>query len=141
MIRGKLRFKQGVADVLSLAPSDLILQMRRGLGYSHISRLQSVIDVPLKRIAELAGVAPRTLMRRRRSGRFSSDESERLLRLSRVVQLTVSLFEDDLPAARNWLLAPRDALDGNSPLEYARTEIGAREVENLIGRLEHGVFS
>jgi uncharacterized protein (DUF2384 family) len=32
-------------------------------------------------------------------------------------------------------------LGGKTPLEYADTEPGAREVEDLLGRLEHGVFS
>jgi uncharacterized protein (DUF2384 family) len=39
------------------------------------------------------------------------------------------------------LIAPRKAFGNQSPLDYSRTELGAREVENLIGRLEHGVFS
>jgi putative toxin-antitoxin system antitoxin component (TIGR02293 family) len=43
-------------------------------------------------------------------------------------------------AAREWLRAPAVALQGESPLEYLDTEIGAREVENILGRLEHGVF-
>jgi len=41
----------------------------------------------------------------------------------------------------NWLNAPRKALSGQSPLNYSRTELGAREVVNLMGRLEHGIFS
>jgi putative toxin-antitoxin system antitoxin component (TIGR02293 family) len=53
----------------------------------------------------------------------------------------VNLFEGDVPAAMTWLTTPRKALGGRPPLSYARTEPGAREVENLIGRLEHGIFS
>jgi putative toxin-antitoxin system antitoxin component (TIGR02293 family) len=51
------------------------------------------------------------------------------------------LFEGDVAAAVNWLNTPRKLLGDRSPLAYARTETGAREVENLIGRLEHGIFS
>ena len=83
----------------------------------------------------------RTLARRKSKGKLSPDESERLLRLSRVFELAVDLFEGDNAAALRWLTSPRKALEGNTPLAYARTEVGAREVENLIGRMEHGVFA
>ena len=39
-----------------------------------------------------------------------------------------------------WLATPQPGLNAEKPLEFARSEIGAREVEDLIGRLEHGVF-
>jgi len=32
-------------------------------------------------------------------------------------------------------------LGGETPLEYAETEVGAREVEDLLGRIEYGVYS
>jgi putative toxin-antitoxin system antitoxin component (TIGR02293 family) len=47
----------------------------------------------------------------------------------------------DVAGAISWLAAPKKALGHETPLAYSRTELGAREVENLIGRLEHGVFS
>jgi putative toxin-antitoxin system antitoxin component (TIGR02293 family) len=43
--------------------------------------------------------------------------------------------------ARLWFTSPKIALGGKTPLEYADTELGAREVEDLLSRLEHGVFS
>ena len=53
----------------------------------------------------------------------------------------MDLFEDDLAASVRWLTSPKKALDNEQPIQYARTELGAREVENLLGRLEYGVFS
>lgn len=72
---------------------------------------------------------------------IAPDESERLLRISRIVDQAIVLFEGDRGAALQRLGAYQPALNSQNPLELARTEIGAREVENLIGRLEHGVFS
>ena len=43
--------------------------------------------------------------------------------------------------ARQWLTAPQFGLGGAVPLEYAETEVGAREVEDLLGRIEQGVYS
>jgi uncharacterized protein (DUF2384 family) len=52
----------------------------------------------------------------------------------------VELFNGDVPEAVAWLRRPRRALAGHTPLAYSGTELGAREVENLIGQLEYGVF-
>jgi putative toxin-antitoxin system antitoxin component (TIGR02293 family) len=54
---------------------------------------------------------------------------------------TLGLFDGDREEARVWLTSPRQTLNEDSPLEFASTEVGAREVEDLIGRLERGVFT
>lgn len=46
---------------------------------------------------------------------------------------------DGLEAAKQWLNAPQVGLGGAVPLDYAKTEVGAHEVENLLGRIEYGV--
>ncbi|MGB7190302.1 MAG: antitoxin Xre/MbcA/ParS toxin-binding domain-containing protein, partial [Acidobacteriaceae bacterium] len=91
--------------------------------------------------AGVIGIPERTLARRKKENRLSSEESERLLRISKLFDDSLSLFDGDREAAVNWLRTPKKALRNQSPLHFARTEIGAREVENLIGRIEHGVFS
>lgn len=95
----------------------------------------------MSRLASIIGIPERTLARRKASGKLTPEESERLLRISAVFEDAVNLFEGDVSAAVNWLTTPRKALGDRPPLSYARTEPGAREVENLIGRLEHGIFS
>jgi putative toxin-antitoxin system antitoxin component (TIGR02293 family) len=61
------------------------------------------------------------------------------VRLSRLVGLALELFEGDLGETRTWLTTPHAAFADQTPLDFATTEIGAREVENVIGRLEHGI--
>ena len=62
-------------------------------------------------------------------------------RAERVFGKAQKLFEGDARAAERWLSSPKAGLGGAVPSELAETEAGAREVEALIGRLEHGVFS
>jgi len=81
------------------------------------------------------------LARRKASGRLTADESEKLLRLSSTFENTLDLFEGNRRQALAWLSSPKKEFEDQTPLEYSRTEVGAREVEDLIGRLEHGVFS
>ncbi len=68
-------------------------------------------------------------------------ESERLLRLAEIFEAALSLFDGDHDGVRQWLTSPVRGLGNARPIDYARTELGAREVRNLIGRLEDGVFS
>ncbi|HUF67164.1 MAG TPA: antitoxin Xre/MbcA/ParS toxin-binding domain-containing protein [Longimicrobiales bacterium] len=118
---------------------DLHSRIEQGLSYDSLERLQQVLDVPMSELARFVRISPRTLARRKEVGRLQPDESDRLLRLSRLVGLALQLFEGSLEEARSWLYAPNRALGGGSPLEFATTDVGAREVEQLIGRLEHGV--
>jgi putative toxin-antitoxin system antitoxin component (TIGR02293 family) len=103
--------------------------------------LESRSGIPIGEIASIIGTPPRTLARRKASGRLSSEESEKLLRLSAIFEMTMDLFDGDRENALAWLSSPKRELESRTPLEYSRTEIGAREVENLIGRLEHGTYS
>ncbi len=79
--------------------------------------------------------------RRRERGRLEPAESNRILRVSPLFPEAIKLFEGDGVAARRWMLQKQKALGEKTPLELLATELGAREVEALIGRLEHGVFS
>jgi putative toxin-antitoxin system antitoxin component (TIGR02293 family) len=121
--------------------AELILQVERGFSYKALRTFESNSGMSISMIASVIGVPARTLARRKAVGRITPEESERLLRISTVFEKAVELFEGDVAEAVNWLTNPRKIFDNRPPLVYARTEVGAREVENLIGRLEHGAFS
>jgi len=123
------------------AALELSRRIERGLPFRDLERFQRAVAMPMAEIAEMVQIPERTLARRKLSGRLESDESDRLVRASRLFAQALDLFEGDLEAAKAWLSAPQRALGGSTPLRLARTGVGAREVERLIGRLEHGVFS
>jgi putative toxin-antitoxin system antitoxin component (TIGR02293 family) len=134
--------KAGESLGLSVASvPDLIREVTRGFPYQTLTAFETNSGVSLPSLAELIGIPERTLARRKAAGRLAPEESERLLRLSFLFDRSVELFEGDVAAAMQWLATPQRTFENKTPLQYARTEIGAREVENLIGRLEHGVFS
>ena len=115
--------------------------MKRGLPFRAFERLAKNIGLPNERLLRLVDISRRTLVRRRTEGRFLPDESDRMLRTARVFAAALSLFEGDRESALSWLEEPQLAFGGAMPLDIARTEVGAREVEDLAYRLEHGVFS
>ena len=110
-----------------------------GLSYRALERVRQALDVSTSELADYIWVSILTLARRREAKRLQPDESDRLLRLTRIVGLALRLFEGDLSPARRWLRTPNAALGDEAPLRMATTEVGAREVEHLIGRLEHGI--
>lgn len=117
----------------------LIGAVRQGLPYRVFERVQSALGVSAQALAALIGVPVRTLNKRKHEGRFSSEESDNLLRVVRVVSKTFDFFREP-EAARAWLGAPERAFDGDTPLSLLDTETGAQEVFRLLGQLEHGVF-
>jgi putative toxin-antitoxin system antitoxin component (TIGR02293 family) len=119
---------------------DLIRKVQEGFPFRALDGLSIRSGIPVAEIASLLYIPPRTLARRKASGRLSRDESERLLRVSRIFELAVELFDGDAPGAVKWLRTPRKALDYSSPLSYSVFDFGAQEVRNLVGQLAHGVF-
>ena len=123
------------------SPMKVISAIEAGLPFSRFDDLRASIELPANQLATIIKLPVSTLARKKKSGQLTSDQSERLVRLARIMELAFELFEGDADAARRWLKAPRDVLGGNTPLQMVATEIGAREVENLIDCLQDGVFS
>jgi putative toxin-antitoxin system antitoxin component (TIGR02293 family) len=125
----------------STSQRELIQHIKNGLEFSALESLSFVTGQVVPDLAPRVGIPLRTLARRKAAGRLSMEESERVVRLANLYEKASELFNGDTASVRQWMSQPKKALGGESPLDYAATEIGAREVENLIGRLEHGVFS
>ena len=86
-------------------------------------------------------IPDRTLERRIAQGEnLKLEEADGLARLVRVVALARRVFEDNT-LADEWLRTPNPSLDNLIPIQMARTDLGGREVEAVLMRLEHGVFS
>ena len=122
------------------SPAKVIQVVQEGLDFAELESLREQLDLPLDRLAAQLGLARATLHRRKASGRLTSDESDKVLRFARLLGHAVHLF-GSIEEARRWLKAPQRGLGGAVPLDYAQTEAGAREVENLLGRIDYGVYS
>lgn len=117
----------------------LVERLRDGLPMAEFRLLQDLLRIPEEELGRYLGISPATLHRRKKSGRLETPESERIVRFARLFGLCMEVFETK-DAAREWLKAENPGTAGESPLSYADTEFGAREVENLLGRVDHGVF-
>lgn len=119
----------------------LVQAIERGFSFNTLERVRRETGLPMETLAVSIGISPRTLTRRKKEKKLTASESDRLVSLSRLLALSVDLFEGDSKKAFYWFTVPNRAFGNVSPLAMAGTETGAREVENVIGRLEHGVFS
>ena len=123
-----------------LTPSKLIHAVRVGLPVRELKELQVSLAVPMERLGPMLGISKATLHRRRSGQRLGSAESDRVVRFAKLMGKAVEVMESE-ENARKWLNSTQRGLGGAVPLEFAETEVGAREVEDLLGRIEYGVYS
>jgi putative toxin-antitoxin system antitoxin component (TIGR02293 family) len=121
--------------------SDLALLTREGLPVDTLTLLAQELSVERKTLTKLVGISDRTLNRRiAGTSRLSAEESDRTVRLARVVaKAKETLGSSD--KASHWLQTPNRALNGESPLDLLDTDTGVRTVETILGRIEYGLYS
>jgi putative toxin-antitoxin system antitoxin component (TIGR02293 family) len=122
------------------APGALIQLIKVGLPLSALEGLRRKLDLPEESFAKKLGISRATLHRRKTAGKLAALESDRLVRFARLTERATEVL-GSLEEARKWLKTPQRGLGGERPLDYAQTEVGAREVENLLGRIEYGVLA
>jgi putative toxin-antitoxin system antitoxin component (TIGR02293 family) len=122
-------------------PDDLAELVRKGLPASSVKVLAERLDVGNMVLSQKLGIPQRTLTRRLSQGsRLTAAESDRTVRLARVYASAVEMIGDEEKAVE-WLRTPNRALGGERPLDLLDTDVGAREVEDILGRIAYGVYS
>ena len=119
---------------------DLREAIREGFRPAVVEELMRASGLTLKELASALDLSPRSLQRRRNSGRLARYESDRLYRLARIVAIAND-FLGDRERALRWLKRPNRALGGIAPVAAIDTELGARQVENILGRIAYGGIS
>ena len=115
---------------------DLLERVRAGLPIAAVDELGERFGldrVTLRALLRLsASPSSRVLL--------GAEESDRLVRFARIAAFASEVLGDDAKASR-WLQRPNRALSGSPPLSLLDTDLGAREVEAVLGRIEYGVYS
>ena len=122
------------------ARPSLQAQIRAGLKFSALESLQRRYRIPLAQLQTLLDISDRTLARRRAQQTLSKAESDRLYRIARVAVQAEEVLGSTQTAER-WLKEPLPALGTETPLELLDTDEGVQMVSDILGRIEHGVFS
>ena len=127
-------------NMMATHPTELVRRIQKGLPFSQLQALRKQLDLPLDDLASKLSISRATLHRRKGGGRLSTEESDKVIRFSRLLEHAANVF-GNVEKGRAWLKFPQYGLGGAVPLDYAKTEIGAREVDNLLGQIEYGVYS
>jgi putative toxin-antitoxin system antitoxin component (TIGR02293 family) len=121
-------------------PEELKAWIREGLPFSSLETVMERFSLNRDEVSSALDLPPRTLARRKQERRLRPAESDRLFRLARLAAQAVEVLGSEDKASR-WLHTPNRALGGEAPLTLLDTDLGARQVEDLLGRIEHGVYS
>lgn len=140
IIKPVIIMKEFTGKAAPKSAQELIDRIKKGLPTATIYELSLAMDISPARLLSVLDIAQRTVDRRKKEGKLNRNESERLYRVGHLFKRAITVLGSE-EAARNWLKTPKKALGDQVPLDYADTEIGAREVDDLLGRIEHGVFS
>jgi putative toxin-antitoxin system antitoxin component (TIGR02293 family) len=118
--------------------ADLI---RKGLPVGSLIVLGEKLDLKNAALSEKLGIPQRTLTRRlSQHSRLTAAESDRTVRLARVYATATEMIGNADKAAQ-WLRTPNRALGGEIPIDQLDTDLGAKEIENILGRIAYGVYS
>ncbi len=121
--------------------TDLAELVREGLPASSVLVLAQKLDLGNAALSRKLGIPQRTMTRRlSQHSRLSAAESDRTVRLARVYATAVEMIGNQEKAVE-WLRTPNRALAGERPLDQLDTDLGAREVEDVLGRIAYGVYS
>ena len=132
------RSRSTVNGILGYSPPLNVYSVREGLPVQTVESLAGCLHVTSATMQRWLSLSKQTYARRRKQGRLSALESDRVVRYAELLHRAVE-FLGGIDSAAHWLNTPSVALDGEIPLDHATTEIGARDVLRLIGRLEHGI--
>jgi putative toxin-antitoxin system antitoxin component (TIGR02293 family) len=122
-------------------PDDLAELIRKGLPATAIVVLAGRLDVGNAILSRKLGIPTRTLTRRlSHRSRLTAGESDRTVRLARLYANAVEMIGNEAKAVA-WLQTPNRALGGERPLDQLDTDVGAREVEDILGRIAYGIYS
>lgn len=121
--------------------ADLRVLTREGLPASTLPVLAAGLDIERTTLARVVGISDRTLSRRLAGkSRLSAEESDRTMRLARIMAQATETFDSKDKAAL-WLKTPNRVMEDQTPLELLDTDAGVRWVETILGRIAWGVYS
>ena len=113
-------------------------RVKEGLPFRSLESVRARLRLSVPEAASVLQMPARTLARRRSSRKLAADESDRLYRLARIAAQAFGVFGTE-DKASTWLRRPNRVLNNERPFRLLDTDVGARQVEDLLGRIAHGV--
>ena len=120
------------------SPQDVAERVREGLPFAVLSAVMEQYGISRDVLCDLLHLSRRNFLRRKEQKHLSPDESDRVYRLARVLAHANRVFEDPDESA-DWIQTPNASLGKQQPLTLLDTDIGVQQVDQVLGRIEHGI--
>ena len=127
-------FVASIADQLASVENVIA----EGIPVEEFDSLKDSLGVSKRVLAESIGISSRTISRRK--DRLEPSESEKLLRVGQVYALALHTLKNEA-SVRKWMITPKKVFNDRTPLSLCKTEFGAAEVKQILGRVEDVVYS
>jgi len=119
--------------------TDLITLARTGIQTKYVKEIQDFTSLSDKELSSILPISQRQLVRYVDSHKLNKEITSHLIQLIELFQKGFKLFGQD--KFKLWIRTPNKVIDNNAPIEIMNTSIGIEMIEDIIGRIEHGVYS
>ena len=131
----------GYSDRPIKSTFDLIQLGHKGITKSAIEHLARHMGLTRKAIAEeIFDLSVKTLERKASTDLLDKKTSSHALEIARVMDHALTVFEDEEKVKR-WINKPNRALNNIAPVQLFDTLSGLNLVNDVLGRIEEGVYS
>lgn len=137
---GESWIKEGKRPIHELSNMEKIRKVREGMTRLELEQVKESFGLDYETLAKVLSVAKATLFNKKGTERFSSSLSEKIFALADLYSYGFSVFESK-ELFNSWMDQENRALGNIKPIDLLDTMIGVEEVKNIIGRIEHGVYS
>ena len=114
--------------------------IKKGIGKKDLEHLKEKSGLDYDQLASTLSVARATLINKKNNEKFNQSVSERIVSVADIYSYGYEVFEDE-ERFNEWIFRPNHALGGERPYDLLNNQFGREEIKNLIGRIEHGVYS
>jgi putative toxin-antitoxin system antitoxin component (TIGR02293 family) len=114
--------------------------VRKGLSIGVFKSVATNLEMSDRELARTLNIPNRTFDRRLAQGTLNPEESDRLARVAKIFDEARAVFGSP-EKARGWMSTPLAVFEGETPLQRADTSLGSTQVEDVLGRIDHGVYS
>lgn len=124
-----------------VSPTSYYQVVRKGFPVESLVQVAKYYEIPKSQMAILVGTSERTIDRlKKKQEPLNPTASDRLYRFARLAARANEVFES-AETARKWLKRPNRALEGVAPVDLLDTDAGSQQVDDLLTRIEYGVYS
>lgn len=120
---------------------DLIALSQQGITKASLESLIAYIGISKKTFIEnILDLSVKTIERKKNNDLLGQHISSHILEIAKVVAHAFSVFEDE-KKVQKWLITPNRALNNTQPIDLFMMPTGLNMVDQILGRIEEGVYS